>query len=148
MTTHLTTRGAAALVTAVVALTVLTGCGGDDPYCAAVKEHRSALDSFGKKVTSKAFESDVKAVQAITSTAPDSSKDDWAAVGAAMEKVTDAQEEAGIKLEDMTDPAKYGELDSDALASLNKAYEGFNDTSKQRKAAFEDVQSVCDITLR
>lgn len=141
-------KSAAVLVTAAFALTTLAGCGGDDPYCAAVKEHRSALDTFGAKPTDKAFASYKKAIRAITTTAPDTSKDDWAAVGAAMERVTKAQKAAGIKLEDMDDSAKTAELSSDDLTTLDKAYEAFNKTSAQRKAAFEDVRSVCDITLK
>jgi len=141
-------RTAALLVTAVVAVTALAGCGGDDPYCAAVKEHQAALDTFGEKRTNAGFAAYAEAVRAIASTAPDTSKDDWAKLGSVTDGVLTAQKKAGITLQDMADTDKVGELDPDDLSTLNDAYDTFNGTTKQRTAVVKDVKDVCDITLK
>lgn len=141
-------RIAAVLVTSVVAATVLAGCGGDDPYCAAVKENQSALNSFGEKRTEKGFTTYAKALRAIATTAPDTIKDDWSKLGSVTDGVLKAHDKVGLALDDMTDTAKVAELDSDDLARLNKAYDAFNDTAKQRKAVVADVKKTCEITLK
>ena len=140
-------RHAAVLATAVLALTVLTGCGGEDPYCAAVKEHQSALDSFGQKRTQAGFTTYAEAVRAITATAPDSVRDDWAALGDVTTGVLEAHDKVGIPLEDMNDTATVDGLSADDLATLNDAYDAFNDTAAQRKAVVANVKTACDITL-
>nr|MCW2728709.1 hypothetical protein [Aeromicrobium sp.] len=140
-------KTAAVLVTAVVSMTVLAGCSGEDPYCAAVKEQKSVLDSFGKKRTDASFATYAKAVRAITSTAPDTIKDDWAKLGSVTDGVVKAHQKAGIKLEDMT-PENLQKVDSDDLKTLNAAYEKFNGTTTQRTAVVKDVKTACDITLK
>lgn len=141
-------KTAAVLVTAVVAGSVLAGCGGDDPYCAAVKDNKSALDTFGKKRTDAGFTRYADALRAITTTAPDSSKDDWAKLGSVTSRVVKAHKKAGIALQDMDDPAKVGRLSAADLKSLNNAYAAFNDTTKQRTAVVKDVKDVCGVTLK
>lgn len=141
-------KTAAVLVTAVMSTTLLAGCSGDDPYCAAVKENKSVLDSFGKKRTNAGYTTYAKAVRAITTTAPDEIKDDWAKLGSVTDGVLKAHKTVGIKLEDMTDPAKLDELDTDDLATLNKSYDRFNDTAAQRTAIDKDVKASCEITLK
>ncbi|MET0928793.1 MAG: hypothetical protein ABWX74_04715 [Aeromicrobium sp.] len=139
---------AAALVTSVVAATVLAGCGGDSPYCAAVKENRTALDSFGEKRTEKGFTTYAEALRAIATTAPDTVKDDWSKLGAVTDGVLKAHDKVGLPLQSMSDTAKVAALDADDLARLNKAYDAFNDTAKQRKAVVADVKKSCEITLK
>lgn len=141
-------RTTAGVLTGVVALALLAGCGGDDPYCKAIEEHRAALDGFGAKDTQADLAAETKAVQAISTSAPDEVKDDWAAVGAAMRRVSKAQKAADITLEDMADPAKLGEVGDKDLAAIDKAYAAFNKTAKQRAAVVKDVRTSCEITLK
>jgi hypothetical protein len=141
-------KTASMLVTSVLAVTVLAGCGGDDPYCAAVKENQASLDSFGQKRNEKAFTTYAKALRAIATDAPDTIKDDWSKLGAVTDGVLKAHDKVGLPLQDMTDTAKVAALDSDDLARLNKAYDKFNDTGKQRKAVVADVKKTCDVTLK
>lgn len=138
----------ATLISMVFAGGVLAGCGGDDPYCAAIEENRSALDDFGKTRTDAAYTKYAKAVRSIATTAPDDVKDDWAKLGAVTDGVVKAHKSADIALEDMADPTKVEALSQDELATLNRAYEKFNDTAAQRKAVVADAKSACDITLR
>ncbi len=140
------------LVTALISTTVvgvmLSACGGEDPYCAAVTSGQKALNSFGEKRTDAGFASYAKAVTAITMTAPDAIKVDWAMLGSVTNGVLKAHEKVGIPLEDMTDPAKVEALSADDLKTLNTAYDAFNNTAAQRKAVVADVKSTCDITLK
>jgi hypothetical protein len=143
-----TTRAAAAIATAVVALTALAGCGGDDPYCAAVKDNLAPLKTFGDKKTDAGYAGYAKAVRAIATNAPDTVKKDWSKLGSVTDGVIKAQKRAGIKLEDMSDPAKVEKLSSDDLTTLNKAYSTFVDTAEQRKAIVDNVEETCDISLQ
>lgn len=141
-------RTAAVLVTAVVALTTLAGCGGEDPYCSAVRQHRSALDTFGEKRTDAGFATYEKAVRAITATAPESSRDDWAKLRSVTGGVIKAHQKVGIRLQDMADTAKVADLSAADLKTLNDAYDRFNETTAQRTAVVDDVSAVCSITLK
>ena len=85
-------KSVATLVSTVVAGAVLAGCGGEDPYCAAIQENRSLLDDFGKTRTDAAYTKYAKAVRSITTTAPDDVKDDWAKLGAVTDGVVKAHE--------------------------------------------------------
>jgi len=140
-------KTAAVLVTAVVAVTGLAGCGGDDPYCAAVKDNVTTLKTFGDNKTDAGYAKYAEAIRAIATTAPDGIKDDWSKLGSVTDGVIKAQKKAGIRLQDMADSAKVEKLDSDDLATLNKAYETFVDTASQRTAIVKDVEATCDVSL-
>lgn len=141
-------KSVATLISAVVAGAVLAGCGGDDPYCAAIEENRAALDDFGQTRTDAAYAKYAKAARSVATTAPDKVKDDWAKLGAVTDGVVKAHKSADIALEDMADAAKVDQLDADDLASLNKAYEKFNDTAAQRKSVVSSAKDTCKITLK
>lgn len=141
-------KSVATLISTVVAGAVLAGCGGEDPYCAAIQENRSLLDDFGQTRTDAAYTKYAKAVRSITTTAPDDVKDDWAKLGAVTDGVVKAHRAADIALEDMGDAAKVDAVSADDLASINRAYEKFNDTAAQRKAIVNSARSTCDITLK
>jgi hypothetical protein len=141
-------KTAVVLVAALSALSVLSGCGGDDAYCAAVKDNKAALNGFLTKKTDAAFTGYVKAARAITATAPDSSKDEWAKVASATDRVLKAHRKAGISIQDlMNDPDERAKLDEADLASIQKTFDAFNKTAEQRTAVVKDVKDVCDITL-
>ena len=58
-----------------------------------------------------------------------------------------AQDKAGIKLEDMADQSKVKKLGTEQLKTLNDAYEAFNKTTPQRRAVVKNVKEECEITL-
>lgn len=138
----------ATLILTLVVSVVLTGCGGDDPYCVAIKENRASLDGFGQTRTDAAFAKNAKTVRSIAMTSPDKVKDDWSKLGEVTDGVVKAHKSAGIALEDMSDTAKVDALDENELKALNKAYDEFNDTAAERKAVVANVKSACDITLK
>ena len=141
-------KAASLLVTALLAAPVLSGCGGDSAYCAAVKDKQSTLDSFGSKKTDNSFSAYTKVARAIAKEAPAGAKKDWTALADATAGVLKAHRAAGIRLEDMTDKDKVAALGTDQLAKLNDAYDTFNSTTKkQGEAVVDNVSAECDITL-
>jgi hypothetical protein len=136
------------LVTGVVAAAVLAGCGGDDPYCAAVKEQKTSLDSFGTKKTDKGLKAEAEAVRIIATEAPDTSKKNWSTVGAALDDVLKALKSGDTTLQAMADPETIREMPQDDVDRIRKAYAVFNETSVQRAALVKDIASTCDIALK
>ncbi|KRC63908.1 hypothetical protein ASE12_03495 [Aeromicrobium sp. Root236] len=142
-------RTAAILVTTMVAITTLSGCGGGgDPYCDAVDKHKADLNTFGETRTNAAYAKYAKMLVDISKDAPASIKPDWKALSAATTGIVEAQKKAGIPLEDMKDKAKLKKLDPNQLKQINTAYEKFNSTTKQRDAVVKNVKQQCDIKLK
>ena len=141
-------RTAATVVTVVLAMTTLAACGGQSAYCEAVEKNTKTLNAFGKTRTTEAYTGYAKTFRTVAKSAPTAVEDDWTALAKATDGVLAAQEEVGLGLEDMTDTAKVKELDSDELATLNKAYEAFNGTTDQRTAVVKNVKQECKITLK
>ena len=139
-------RTVALLVTTGVAATVLAGCGGDSAYCAAVKDHESALHSYGKR-TNASFSSSTAATRDIGKVAPADVKKQWAEITAATRGVLTAHRRAGITLQDMTDPAKLAGLGEADRAAIQKSYDRFNTSRAPRKAVVENILAECEITL-
>lgn len=141
------TRTATVLVTAVVAATTLAACGGDSPYCAAVKTHQKTLGAFGAKVTDAAFAREAAAVREIAATDPAKVADDWKAIDKAMRRVVTAQNKTGLTFDDLADQDTRDDAGADDIETITQAYASFNDTAQQRKAAVEDAQATCNVTL-
>jgi hypothetical protein len=141
-------RTAAVLITAMVAITTLSGCGGGDPYCDAVKQNQSTLNTFGQKRTDAAYAKYAKVFADVSKEAPAGINKDWMALSKVTTGIIDAQKDAGVKLEDMTKPAEVKKLDEAQLKDLNAAYKAFNGTTKQRNAVVKNVLQKCDIKLK
>jgi hypothetical protein len=141
-------RTAAVLITTVVAITTLSGCGGGNPYCDAVKKNQDTLNTFGQKRTDAAYATYAKVFGDVAKEAPASIKKDWTALAKVTDGIIAAQKDAGIKLQDMSDTAKVKKLSQAQLTSINKAYKAFNATTKQRNAVVKNVLQECDIKLK
>lgn len=133
---------------AVLASTLLAGCAGQSEYCKTVESDADILNSFGKTRTDKAYATYESTFRSIAKLSPTTVKDDWTTLADVTKGVLDAQESVGLPLEDMQDEDKVDELDENQLASLNEAYEAFNDTSSQRDAVVKNAKTECEITLR
>lgn len=141
-------KAASVLITGVLAATVLAGCGGDSPYCAAVKDKQSSLESFGEKRTNAGFSAYTKVARAIASEAPGGVKKDWTALADATAGVLKAHRSVGIRLEQMSNTAKVAELSTAQLKTINDSYNAFNRATKtQGKAVVDNVVKECKITL-
>ncbi len=131
----------------VVAGTVLAACGGQSPYCAAIEENEPTLSSFGKTRTNEAYTNYATVLRSVAESAPASVKDDWTALADATDAIVAAQDEVGVPLDDMRAEGTVEGLDQAQLATLNEAYEAFNDTTDQRDAVVKDAKIECEITL-
>jgi len=139
-------RAVIVVITTAVAITTLTACG-EDAYCSAVKEHESTLNSLGEKRTNAAYRSYARAFRSVAKVSPPAVKKDWTELAEVTASVLNAQDKAGIKLEDMTDQSKVTKLGTEQLKTLNNAYEAFNKTTPQRRAVVKNVKEECEITL-
>ena len=140
---------AAVLVTAIVGITTLSGCGGGgDPYCDAVEKNKSTLNTFGETRTNAAYTKYAKVFGDVGKKAPSSIKKDWTTLSTVTTGILAAQKKAGVKLEDMTDTAKVKKLSAAELKELNTAYKTFNETVDQRNAVVKNVKQECKINLK
>lgn len=141
-------KTATVLVTTIVAILALTGCGGGSPYCDAVEKNKSTLNTFGQKRSDAAYAKYASVFKAVAKESPAAVKKDWMALSTATSGIISAQKKAGVKLEDMTNTAKVKKLNQAQLKQLNQAYEAFNATTKQRTAVVKNVLQECDIKLK
>lgn len=142
-------RTAAVLVTTIVGITTLSGCGGGgDPYCDAVEKNKNTLNTFGQKRTNAAYATYAKVFADVGKDAPAAIKKDWTTLSTVTTGILDAQKKAGLKLEEMTDSAKVKKLSDAQLKELNTAYKTFNGTTKQRNAVVKNVKQKCKINLK
>lgn len=135
-----------ALLSAALAVPLLSGCSAYGEYCDAVESAQPELVNFGKKST-KAFESYAKLSQEIADVAPEDVAQHWKAIAEATGAVATEQRSARIDLADMDELAKLGSLSRDQIASLDQAYLDFNDTQQARKIVVADVLERCKIDL-
>jgi hypothetical protein len=141
-------RSAALLVGTIVTATTLSGCGGGNAYCDAVKKDRTTLNTFGQKRTDAAYAKYAKAFDEVGKVAPTSIRKDWTKLADVTKGVLAAQKSVGLALEDMTDTTKVKKLTSAQLKGLNTAYEAFNATQTQRNAVVKNVKQECKIKLK
>ncbi len=141
-------RGAAALVAAVL-LGSLAACGGDDdPYCRTIEADQPTLDDFGSTRSNDAYTKYAATLSSISKVAPADAKQQWTALAAATRGVVEAHEQVGFPLEDMRDADKRQALSESDAAVLEEAYSVFNDTTDARQAVVDEVQDACDIDLK
>lgn len=141
-------RTATVLVTAIVGTAVLSGCGGGgDPYCDAVDKNKNTLNTFGEKRTNAAYANYAKVFGEVGKEAPASIKKDWTTLSKVTTGILDAQDKAGVKLEEMN-AATIKKLKPAQREQLNAAYKTFNETTEQRNAVVKNVLQECDIKLK
>lgn len=144
--TRLVQRSLAA-VAALVASTLLVGCGGPSAYCESVEENADLLESFGQDRTDAGYTRYAETFSSMADLAPEDVQEEWTQLATVTRGVLEAQEEVGVPLEEMRDDDAVAELSSDDLSTLNEAYEAFNGTGDQRTAVVTNVKQECDITL-
>ena len=140
-------RAVTAVIATLLAFTTLTACAGEDPYCTAVKDQESTLNSLGEKRTNAAYRSYARAFRSVAKVSPPAVKKDWTELAEVTAAVLNAQAQVDIKLEEMSDEDKVKKLTTAQLKTLNNAYEAFNKTTPQRRAVVKNVKQECEITL-
>ncbi len=139
---------AATAATMVVLLGSLGACGGPSAYCQTVEDDEQVLDSLGSSRTTEAYTSYAAALTEISEVAPAESKKQWTTLAQATQAVLTTHDEIGFALDDMGDADARANLSEADTAVLEEAYASFNDTTAEREAVIENVQSSCDIELQ
>ena len=80
---------------------VLSGCGGDDDYCAAVKEHQAELTDAAGSGSPAALLEALPMFRDLADRAPDDIRDEWTTFLEPLEELDDALGDADV------DPAAY-----------------------------------------
>ena len=103
----------------VLAAALLTGCGGGDDYCDAVKDHQADLTDVTASGEPGALLQALPIFRDLEEQAPDDIRDDWEAFLDPLEELDDALDDAGI------DPATYDgkQLPGDLSAEEKKRIE-------------------------
>lgn len=117
--------------------TLLTGCGGDGDsssssgYCDTLKKAAAEIKDFTANDSSpdfSKFDDFVDQAEKLADKAPAEVKDDWKYVVDAMGDLTDALDEAGVKIEDLMSAVTSGQmpegLDPEKLTELGTKLQG------------------------
>lgn len=142
------TAKAAGVAVGVALLGTLSACGEQSPYCQTVQDEEQVLNSIGSSKTTESFNRDAGALSDISEVAPAESKEQWAAIAAAIQGVLQAHDDVGFALDDMADADQRASLSESDTAVIERAYDSFNDTAAAREAVIKNVKSSCDIELK
>lgn len=145
--------GAAALMT----VTVLAGCGGDDGgsgggYCDDLKSTKATITSLGDAdLTQATFDKLTDNVHTIADEAPSDITDSWNTVAGALDTFTSALSDAGLSIDDLQKIGQPGVPTPDpaALQALTTASQKLDSdalTAASDKINTE-VKSECDLDL-
>lgn len=139
-------RAAVALAVASTMLATLTACGSS-PYCKAIEDHESTLNTLGQDKTNRDFRKYAAAYRAVATVAPLGVRKDWTKLAEVTQGVLVAHRKAGIKLQDMAVPEKLKAVSAENLALIRDAYTAFNDTDHEREAVVKSAKDECEISL-
>ena len=130
-------------------MALLTGCGGGEDYCDAVKANQAKLTDVTASATPGALLAALPILHDLADDAPDDIQDDWKALLDPLEELDDALDDAGI------DPATYdakrlpGDLTDDQRTRVEDAAAALLEPSVVQ--AFDSVQQqakdVCHTPL-
>lgn len=138
-----------ALAVLLVSALGLSACGTSD-YCQTVQDNQKVLN--GKATASNAaLKRWADVMDMLRGQAPDDVKGDYKVLVSTARDVLDAQEKAGISLEELAKkPALVSELTQAERDMLNKAYNAFSRpaTSDERNSVYTNIKQECEITLK
>ncbi|MDO9400748.1 MAG: hypothetical protein Q7T46_04740 [Polaromonas sp.] len=143
-------RIVAALVTCVTAAAVLSGCGGDSPYCATVRDTEAQLRAIGSAQDDADLARAAGAANRIATVAPAPVDADWKGIADALTSFATTLKKVGVTYQDLLAQQNLQDLtDADrtelraSLAELEKA----NDPTVTKRIN-DQVQDECDIVIR
>ncbi|HLK94827.1 MAG TPA: hypothetical protein VK365_03720 [Nocardioidaceae bacterium] len=124
------------------------GSGG--AYCASLKDARDRLQALeGQGGGTADFEEAIGALRDISEQAPASVAGDWRILIGGFDTLVQALDEAGLSLEDLSDPEAMGDIDPQELQQLQDQI-GSLDSKKFQQAAdsiSSHARSECGFTL-
>ncbi|RNL79269.1 hypothetical protein [Nocardioides marmorisolisilvae] len=158
-------RFSALTATAVLATGLITGCGSSSgggsgssssDYCKDLKSSAAGIKAFTADNATPDFAKVADFIDnahGLAKKAPSDIKDDWATMVAAMDALTDALNEAGLKVEDigtlMTGQLPAG-ADPSKLAGLTSKLQeiGSDKVQKAGAAIAKQAKDTCKIDLK
>ena len=143
------TRARVVVAVVSVALLPLTGCGGGDGYCGAVKDHQSDLGSIAQGGDRAALLQALPILEDLGARAPDDVADDWHLLTTRIKALDTALEHAGV------DPATYDAthppagLSAEDLGLIRRAAAELaaSDTRQAFATVQQEVLDVCHTPL-
>jgi len=160
---HPTMRGrhvkklATGMAGALLLLASVTACGGDDggdggsssgDYCDTLKSATEKFEALSDQDFGE-FDEVISTLQQLGDEAPEEVSADWKVLNDGLGEFQAALDEAGVSMEDLSDPEAIADLDPDAMQNLTEVAQGmsgqeFEDASKNIE---EHAKSECDVDL-
>jgi hypothetical protein len=143
------TRARVVVAVASLALLPLTGCGGGNDYCSAVKDHQADLGSIAQGDDRAALLQALPIFEDLGDRAPGDVADDWQLLTSRIKALGTALEQAGV------DPATYDAkhppagLSAEDLGLIRRAAAELaaSDTQQAFAAVQQEVLDVCHTPL-
>jgi hypothetical protein len=140
---------------------LVAGCGGgggssSSAYCKTLKSAASNIKSFtgeGATPDFAKFDDFIATAHKLKDQAPSKIKDDWTVLAGAMDQLTSALDEAGLKIEDIASIISTGQIpegvDPSKLAGLTSQLQklGGDDVKKAGEAIRKQAKTDCDVDL-
>lgn len=135
---------------AVLGAGLLVGCGGGgdtEAYCDGMKEAES--DFSGDSANAENFQEMADRFQDLADEAPDEVADDWDKLLEALNGFTDTLDDAGVSVEDLSDPEKAQDIDPETLQELSEASEamGAEEYTEASDNITEHANEECGLDL-
>lgn len=133
---------------AVLGMGLLTGCGGGDTeaYCDGLKDAEQSLADGPEGADG--FREYQDTAEQLADDAPDEVSDDWEKVQDATQEMEDRLEDAGLSLDDLSDPEAMQDADPEALQTLGEEIEKISaDMEEATDNITEHAKDECDVDL-
>jgi predicted small secreted protein len=121
------------------------GSGGDSSYCEELVGFQDILESSDPAAGLEGFGD---AADALADEAPDEVSGEWEQIRDAYDQLESKLEEAGLSLEDLSDPTALQNADPQAMATLQEDLSTIGeDVQTAGQTISEHAQTECDIDL-
>ena len=137
------------LVTAVLVLPLLAGCGGGQSYCETVKAHQSELGAIVSQGDRTALIQALPAFSDLVEAAPDDVTADWKLLVNRVTALKTALDDAGVdpaSYDPQHPPAGLGTADRDAIRQAAAGLAA-SDTQQALANVQQEVLDVCHTPL-
>jgi hypothetical protein len=146
---------------ALLLLASLTACGGDDDggggsssssssgdYCDDLQSAKEKFESLGDPDSGELGDA-IDTLQQLGDEAPDEVAGDWQVLTDGLTKFQDALDEAGVSMDDLSDPQALKDLDPDTMQNLTEVAQSMSseDFAAASKNIEDHAKSECDVDL-
>ncbi|MDF2967245.1 MAG: hypothetical protein K0Q93_1023 [Nocardioidaceae bacterium] len=124
--------------------------GADGPYCEALKDARDRLQALeGQGGDTASFEQAIGALRSVSDEAPANVAGDWRVLLDGFDTFVQALDEAGVSLEDLSDPQAMSDIKPQELQQLQQKLGSLDSKRFQRAGSSisEHARSECGFDL-